>query len=106
VRRRSSLGQGLVEYALLLSLIAIIAIGSLLFLGRNVQKDLSNVGTKIAVPVGNGGNNGGNNGGGNNGGGNNGGNNGGNGNGGNGGGNGNGGNGNGNGGGNGGGNGH
>jgi hypothetical protein len=49
----------------LLSLIAVIAIGSLLYLGANVKKDLSNVGTKISIPVGNGGNNGGNNGGGN-----------------------------------------
>jgi hypothetical protein len=35
----------------MLALIAVIAIGSLLFLGKNVQKDLSNVGTKIAVPA-------------------------------------------------------
>ena len=59
--RRSGRGQGLVEYALMLGLIAAVAIGSLLVLGGHVQTSLSNTGAKIAAPavvVNNGGNNG------------------------------------------------
>jgi Flp pilus assembly pilin Flp len=56
--RRSGRGQGLVEYALMLSLIAVVAIGGLLFLGKHVQSSLSNTGTTIGAPAGllNGGN--------------------------------------------------
>ena len=64
--RRSGRGQGLVEYALMLALIAVVAIGGLFFLGGHVESSLSNTGTKIAAPAVL--NNGGNNGGGNNGG--------------------------------------
>jgi pilus assembly protein Flp/PilA len=46
VRDRQS-GQGLAEYALILALIAIVAIVALLFLGRQVSKILSTVGTSI-----------------------------------------------------------
>ena len=63
--RRSGRGQGLVEYALMLGLIAAVAIGSLLVLGGHVQTSLSNTGAKIAAPavvVSNGGNNGDDNG--------------------------------------------
>lgn len=38
-------GQGLVEYALILALIAIVAIVALLFLGEQVAKILSTIGT-------------------------------------------------------------
>jgi pilus assembly protein Flp/PilA len=37
-------GQGLAEYALILSLIAIVVIAVLLFLGGNIQKILSTIG--------------------------------------------------------------
>ena len=40
-------GQGLAEYALILALIAIVAIIALIFLGSQVSKQLSNVGTSI-----------------------------------------------------------
>ena len=40
-------GQGLVEYALILALIAIIAIVALIFLGGQVSSILSNVGKSI-----------------------------------------------------------
>jgi Flp pilus assembly pilin Flp len=40
-------GQGLAEYALILALIAIVAIVSLLFLGGQVSKILSNVGKSV-----------------------------------------------------------
>ena len=40
-------GQGLAEYALILALIAIVAIIALLFLGGQVSKILSNVGTSV-----------------------------------------------------------
>jgi Flp pilus assembly pilin Flp len=40
-------GQGLAEYALILSLIAIIAIVALLFLGGQVSKMLSTVGSSV-----------------------------------------------------------
>ncbi len=44
---RSSGGQGLAEYALILALIAIIAIIALLFLGGQVSKILSTVGKSV-----------------------------------------------------------
>ena len=40
-------GQGLAEYALILSLVAVVAIVSLLFLGKDVSKVLSNVGRSV-----------------------------------------------------------
>jgi len=40
-------GQGLAEYALILSLIAIVAIVALLFLGGSVSRMLSTVGKSI-----------------------------------------------------------
>ena len=40
-------GQGLAEYALILALIAIVAIVALIFLGSQVSKQLSQVGTSI-----------------------------------------------------------
>jgi len=44
---RSTRGQGLAEYALILALIAIVAIVALIFLGGQVSKILSNVGKSI-----------------------------------------------------------
>ncbi|HEX7472771.1 MAG TPA: hypothetical protein VF323_06795 [Candidatus Limnocylindrales bacterium] len=40
-------GQGLAEYALILALIAVVAIVSLLFLGKDVSKTLSRVGRSV-----------------------------------------------------------
>ena len=40
-------GQGRAEYALILALIAIVAIIALIFLGGQVSKILSNVGTSV-----------------------------------------------------------
>ena len=40
-------GQGLAEYALILTLIAIVAILALLFLGSDIQRLLSQVGTSV-----------------------------------------------------------
>ena len=40
-------GQGLAEYALILTLIAIVAIVALIFLGGQVSKILSNVGASV-----------------------------------------------------------
>ena len=40
-------GQGLAEYALILALIAIVAIIALIFLGGQVSKTLSTVGSSI-----------------------------------------------------------
>ena len=40
-------GQGLAEYALILALIAIVAIVALIFLGGQVSKILSGVGTSV-----------------------------------------------------------
>ena len=45
--RRRERGQGLAEYALLLSLIAIIAIAALVIFGREISAILSTVGTAI-----------------------------------------------------------
>ncbi len=44
---RDERGQGLAEYALILALIAIVAILALIFLGRQVSKILSTVGTSV-----------------------------------------------------------
>ncbi|MGK2849980.1 MAG: Flp family type IVb pilin [Candidatus Limnocylindrales bacterium] len=44
---RDEEGQGLAEYALILALIAIIAIVALIFLGGQVSKILSTVGSSI-----------------------------------------------------------
>ena len=44
---RGELGQGLVEYALILVLIAIVAIVALAFFGGNVSKYRSSIGTSI-----------------------------------------------------------
>lgn len=46
-RLSTSRGQGLAEYALILALIAIVAIVSLLFLGGQISKILSNVGKSV-----------------------------------------------------------
>jgi pilus assembly protein Flp/PilA len=40
-------GQGLAEYALILALIAIVAIGALLFLGGQISSILSQIGAAI-----------------------------------------------------------
>ena len=45
--RNDEEGQGLAEYALILALIAIVAIVALLFLGGEISKILSTVGTSI-----------------------------------------------------------
>jgi pilus assembly protein Flp/PilA len=42
-------GATLVEYALLLALIAVVAIGALIFLGNTVSNTLSNVGQNIST---------------------------------------------------------
>jgi Flp pilus assembly pilin Flp len=44
---RLQLGQGLAEYALLLSLVAMVAILALIFLGSQVSRLLSTVGTSV-----------------------------------------------------------
>jgi Flp pilus assembly pilin Flp len=46
-RRPTEHGQGLVEYALILMLIAIVAILSLIVLGGTLSTMLSNVGTSV-----------------------------------------------------------
>jgi len=45
--RRHQEGQGLVEYALMLMLIAIVAISALLFLGSNLSSTLSSVARSV-----------------------------------------------------------
>ncbi len=45
--RRDEEGQGLAEYALILALIAIVAIVALIFLGGEISKILSTVGSSI-----------------------------------------------------------
>ena len=45
--RRDEEGQGLAEYALILALIAIVAIIALIFLGTQVSKILSTVGSSV-----------------------------------------------------------
>jgi pilus assembly protein Flp/PilA len=44
---RDEEGQGLAEYALILALIAIVAIVALIFLGNQVSKILSTVGSSV-----------------------------------------------------------
>jgi pilus assembly protein Flp/PilA len=44
---RNDEGQGLAEYALILALIAIVAIIALIFLGTQVSKILSTVGSSV-----------------------------------------------------------
>ncbi len=44
---QSQRGQGLAEYALILSLIAIVAIVALFYLGNNISSILSTVGTSV-----------------------------------------------------------
>ncbi len=46
-RRPSEQGQGLVEYGLILVLIAIVAIVSLIFLGGTLSSMLSMIGTSV-----------------------------------------------------------
>ena len=46
-RRPTELGQGLVEYGLILVLIAIVAIVSLIFLGGTLSNMISNVGSSV-----------------------------------------------------------
>ncbi len=45
--RNEEEGQGLAEYALILALIAIVAIVALIFLGGEISKILSTVGTSV-----------------------------------------------------------
>ena len=40
-------GQGLAEYALILALIAVLAVGALIFLGGEIQDILNSVGSQI-----------------------------------------------------------
>jgi Flp pilus assembly pilin Flp len=40
-------GQGLAEYALILSLIAILAVAALLYFGGNLNSEISHIGAKI-----------------------------------------------------------
>jgi pilus assembly protein Flp/PilA len=47
LRQRDEEGQALVEYALILGLIAVFAIGSLQLLGQNVDGVLSNIASAI-----------------------------------------------------------
>jgi len=50
LRRRDETGASLVEYALLLALIAVVAIVALHFLGGSVSNTLNNVGSSINNP--------------------------------------------------------
>jgi pilus assembly protein Flp/PilA len=45
--RRNEQGQGLTEYALILTLIAIVAIIALIFLGGRISQVLSDVGNSV-----------------------------------------------------------
>ena len=45
--QRDDEGQGLAEYALILSLIAVIAIAALIFLGDQIATILSNIGVAV-----------------------------------------------------------
>jgi Flp pilus assembly pilin Flp len=47
ILKRTGEGQGLAEYALILSLIAIVAIVALLFLGGSISSILSQVGQSV-----------------------------------------------------------
>jgi Flp pilus assembly pilin Flp len=44
---RSTKGQGLAEYALILALIAIVAVGALVFLSSQINSILSTIGTSL-----------------------------------------------------------
>jgi pilus assembly protein Flp/PilA len=48
LRRRDEMGASLVEYALLLALIAVVAIVALKFLGGSVSNTLNSVGNSLA----------------------------------------------------------
>jgi pilus assembly protein Flp/PilA len=48
--RRDQVGASLVEYALLLALIAVVAIVALHFLGGSVSNTLNSVGSSISNP--------------------------------------------------------
>jgi pilus assembly protein Flp/PilA len=48
--RRNEVGASLVEYALLLALIAVVALVALHFLGGSVSNTLNNVGSSISNP--------------------------------------------------------
>jgi pilus assembly protein Flp/PilA len=50
VAHKDDTGASLVEYALLLALIAVVAIGALTFLGQSVSHTLNNVAYNIANP--------------------------------------------------------
>ena len=50
-RQVAQAGQGLVEYALILALIAVLAISATLFLGAKINTVLSNVGNSVAGQV-------------------------------------------------------
>ena len=45
--RRNDAGQGLVEYGLILVLIAIVAIVALIFIGTQLSTTLSNIGSSV-----------------------------------------------------------
>jgi pilus assembly protein Flp/PilA len=47
---RNESGASLVEYALLLALIAVVAIGALIFLGHGVNNTLNNIANNLANP--------------------------------------------------------
>jgi pilus assembly protein Flp/PilA len=47
---REEIGASLVEYALLLALIAVVALGALHFLGGSVTNTLNSVGSSINAP--------------------------------------------------------
>jgi Flp pilus assembly pilin Flp len=49
LRQRDEEGQALVEYALILGLIAVFAIGSLTLLGQNVDAVLSSIASSIGA---------------------------------------------------------
>ncbi len=49
-RLREDRGASLVEYALLLALIAVIAIGAIALLGTNVRDEINEVATTIGGP--------------------------------------------------------
>jgi pilus assembly protein Flp/PilA len=46
---RGEAGQGLVEYALILALIAVVAITALAFFGGNLQTTLSTIGNSVHI---------------------------------------------------------
>lgn len=50
--RRDEVGASLVEYALLLALIAVVALVALHFLGGSVANTLNNVGSSVNNPTG------------------------------------------------------